>query len=340
MSEEALSADPQDDVGELDELGADALFVLTAAMLTPDAVSGRAGRRLSGGVRAAGARSAGRRLRPGVRSGRRRRALDRGHHRRRHGRVRARRLGLRAGVRPRRPARTAWSPRCRAGRCRSRWRRPASPTPHDPDEETGGRPALTPPDTSVWGPPQRRLGADEIAVRWREWRDQFDDAEPDGQGSGARPDSAAQPPTPRRARDRGPAAEPAADSRDGPRAGHRQHAADAKAAPPERRTPKPRTKQPTTADPRNRRTPSPTTECARRCEAPRNTSATPRRPAGCAPRTGRCARTGPAGAWSPGPTTWRSCCSTTHRARCCPVGRGPSLPPLLEALGKLASVAA
>ena len=53
---------------------------------------------------------------------------------------------------------------------------PGVPEPHDPDEETGGRPALTPPDTSVWGPPQRRLGADEIAVRWREWRDQFDTA--------------------------------------------------------------------------------------------------------------------------------------------------------------------
>ena len=57
---------------------------------------------------------------------------------------------------------------------------PGVPEPHDPDEETGGRPALTPPDTSVWGPPQRRLGADEIAVHWREWRDQFDTAGTDG----------------------------------------------------------------------------------------------------------------------------------------------------------------
>jgi hypothetical protein len=50
---------------------------------------------------------------------------------------------------------------------------PGVPAPHDPDEETAGRPALTPPDTSVWGPPQRRLGADEIAIRWRDWRDQI-----------------------------------------------------------------------------------------------------------------------------------------------------------------------
>jgi hypothetical protein len=50
---------------------------------------------------------------------------------------------------------------------------PGIPDPFDPDEETGGGPPLTPPDTSVWGPAQRRLGADEIAIRWREWRDEF-----------------------------------------------------------------------------------------------------------------------------------------------------------------------
>ncbi|MEV6006678.1 hypothetical protein AB0M29_07715 [Streptomyces sp. NPDC051976] len=51
---------------------------------------------------------------------------------------------------------------------------PGIPDPHDPTEEDGGRAPLSPPDTSVWGPPQRRLGADEIAVRWHEWRDQLD----------------------------------------------------------------------------------------------------------------------------------------------------------------------
>lgn len=51
---------------------------------------------------------------------------------------------------------------------------PGVPAPHDPSEEEGGRPPLSPPDTSVWGPPQRRLGADEIAVSWYEWRDQID----------------------------------------------------------------------------------------------------------------------------------------------------------------------
>ncbi|MFJ1586710.1 hypothetical protein ACIOC1_25735 [Streptomyces sp. NPDC088197] len=51
---------------------------------------------------------------------------------------------------------------------------PGIPAPHDPPDEEGGRVPLSPPDTSVWGPPQRRLGADEIAVRWFEWRDQLD----------------------------------------------------------------------------------------------------------------------------------------------------------------------
>ncbi|WNI19084.1 hypothetical protein [Actinacidiphila sp. ITFR-21] len=50
---------------------------------------------------------------------------------------------------------------------------PGVPDPYDPDEDTGGRPPLAPPDASAWGPAQRRAGADEIAVRWREWRDQF-----------------------------------------------------------------------------------------------------------------------------------------------------------------------
>ncbi|MFG1806675.1 hypothetical protein [Streptomyces sp. NPDC049040] len=49
---------------------------------------------------------------------------------------------------------------------------PGIPAPHDPVDEEAG-PALAPPDVSVWGPPQRRMGADEIAVHWYEWRDQL-----------------------------------------------------------------------------------------------------------------------------------------------------------------------
>ncbi|MDF9811989.1 hypothetical protein [Streptomyces sp. SPB162] len=52
---------------------------------------------------------------------------------------------------------------------------PGMPDPHDPSEEDGGRPPLAPPDLEVWGAAQRRLGADEIALRWWSWRDQLTD---------------------------------------------------------------------------------------------------------------------------------------------------------------------
>jgi hypothetical protein len=54
---------------------------------------------------------------------------------------------------------------------------PGVPAPHDPDPEVDDRPPLAPPDTTVWGPAQRRLGADEIALQWAAWREQIDDAE-------------------------------------------------------------------------------------------------------------------------------------------------------------------
>ncbi|HET6354946.1 hypothetical protein [Streptomyces sp.] len=54
---------------------------------------------------------------------------------------------------------------------------PGVPEPHDPEPEEGDPAPLTPPDTEVWGPAQRRLGADEIALQWTEWRQQIDDAD-------------------------------------------------------------------------------------------------------------------------------------------------------------------
>lgn len=56
---------------------------------------------------------------------------------------------------------------------------PGIPAPHDPEPEPGedddgARPPLTPPDTADWGSAQRRLGADEIALQWEAWRAQFD----------------------------------------------------------------------------------------------------------------------------------------------------------------------
>jgi hypothetical protein len=54
---------------------------------------------------------------------------------------------------------------------------PGVPAPHDPSTELTERPPLSPPDTTTWGPAQRRLGADEIALQWATWRDQIDDKE-------------------------------------------------------------------------------------------------------------------------------------------------------------------
>ncbi|MEU1851246.1 hypothetical protein ABZ499_18705 [Streptomyces sp. NPDC019990] len=53
---------------------------------------------------------------------------------------------------------------------------PGVPAPHDPGPDVDDRPPLSPPDTSVWGPAQRRLGADEIALQWAMWREQVDDS--------------------------------------------------------------------------------------------------------------------------------------------------------------------
>ncbi|ARP73424.1 hypothetical protein LK07_30680 [Streptomyces pluripotens] len=52
---------------------------------------------------------------------------------------------------------------------------PGIPAPHDPPPEVAGQPPLSPPDTGSWGPAQRRLGADEIALQWAVWREQIND---------------------------------------------------------------------------------------------------------------------------------------------------------------------
>ncbi|MGP9016990.1 hypothetical protein ACT1U9_01090 [Streptomyces sp. BR1] len=74
---------------------------------------------------------------------------------------------------------------------------PGVAPPHDPepepDEDGTVRPPLTPPDTSVWGSPQRRLGADEVALQWAMWREQISGgdedevASPDGEAEAASP---------------------------------------------------------------------------------------------------------------------------------------------------------
>ncbi|MEU1304368.1 hypothetical protein [Streptomyces shenzhenensis] len=54
---------------------------------------------------------------------------------------------------------------------------PGVPAPHDPTPDVADGPPLAPPDTGTWGPAQRRLGADEIALQWVVWREQIDDAD-------------------------------------------------------------------------------------------------------------------------------------------------------------------
>jgi len=53
---------------------------------------------------------------------------------------------------------------------------PGVPAPHDPGPEVADGPPLSPPDTTTWGPAQRRLGADEIALQWALWREQLGDS--------------------------------------------------------------------------------------------------------------------------------------------------------------------
>ncbi|UNT00342.1 hypothetical protein MMF93_30670 [Streptomyces tubbatahanensis] len=55
---------------------------------------------------------------------------------------------------------------------------PGVPEPHDPSQGPAveeNRAVLCPPDTSEWGPAQRRLGADEIALQWAQWRAQVEE---------------------------------------------------------------------------------------------------------------------------------------------------------------------
>ncbi|MET9652827.1 hypothetical protein ABZZ44_21520 [Streptomyces sp. NPDC006460] len=52
---------------------------------------------------------------------------------------------------------------------------PDLPAPHDPEPEQGARTALAPPSEDAWGPAQRRLGADEVALQWAAWRARMDD---------------------------------------------------------------------------------------------------------------------------------------------------------------------
>ncbi|MER5304296.1 hypothetical protein ABT039_33190 [Streptomyces lasiicapitis] len=62
---------------------------------------------------------------------------------------------------------------------------PGVPAPHDPepDPEQPDLLPLAPPQSDTWGPAQRRLGADEIALQWAAWREQIDDADFTAEGA-------------------------------------------------------------------------------------------------------------------------------------------------------------
>ncbi|RSS38735.1 hypothetical protein EF912_33785 [Streptomyces sp. WAC07061] len=61
------------------------------------------------------------------------------------------------------------------------------PEPHDPQQgaDGTGRVPLAPPSADAWGPVQRRLGADQIAREWADWRERV--AQDGGAAAAAHP---------------------------------------------------------------------------------------------------------------------------------------------------------
>jgi hypothetical protein len=92
---------------------------------------------------------------------------------------------------------------------------PGLPAPHDPSGPDLPGPPLTLPDTGAWGPAQRRMGADELALRWEEWRARL--GEPPAAGSGGAPEPSREPePSPTPESHPAPGQEPAPGAGPGP----------------------------------------------------------------------------------------------------------------------------
>ncbi|MEV8585835.1 hypothetical protein [Streptomyces sp. NPDC051180] len=70
-------------------------------------------------------------------------------------------------------------------------RAPGVPAPHDPEPQAGDPAPLTPPSGAEWGPAQRRLGADEVGRQWAAWRSRAGD---DGASAAPAPASSPTPP--------------------------------------------------------------------------------------------------------------------------------------------------
>lgn len=196
---------------------------------------------------------------------------------------------------------------------------PGVPAPHDPTDEEAGA-ALAPPDVSVWGPPQRRLGADEIALHWYEWRDQLAPADTPEAESEA--ESATEAGTAEAAAEAAPAA-PAATTADGPvEGGPAQTPTSAEAQEQEQAAPGP---------------PLSHGGVRRALQGAEEYLRTP-------PPPGRVRTTG--GSLRADGPGWSLVARSDDIAfvlldeapgQVLPVGRGPSLPPLLEALDKMAA---
>ncbi|GAA3507139.1 hypothetical protein [Streptomyces showdoensis] len=158
------------------------------------------------------------------------------------------------------------------------------PAPHDPAPEEGSLEPLSPPDENGWGPAQRRLGADMVALQWAEWRGRMD-AGTEGAGDGAGTVARGGGGTGAPGGDAAAGSDAAAAGGSpvpvpGPSAGVRRALAELGAyleeAPPVGRV----------------------------------------RSSFAGATRGPCAPTGPAGRWWRGPVTWPSSSSTTRRTRC------------------------
>lgn len=198
---------------------------------------------------------------------------------------------------------------------------PGVPAPHDPADEAAG-PALAPPDVSVWGPPQRRLGADEIAVHWYEWRDQLAPEAAPAAGAEAGQQAEAEPAAP--------------GTGDGPAPADAQETAEAEVPADPDTGPDP---DPVSAADDQAPPAAPVSHGGLR-RALQDAEEYLRTP----PPPGRVRTTG--GSLRADGPGWSLVARADDMAfvlldeapgQVLPVGRGPSLPPLLEGLGKLAA---
>ena len=214
---------------------------------------------------------------------------------------------------------------------------PGIPAPFDPDQEIGGGPALSPPDPTQWGPAQRRLGADEIAIHWREWRDQFDAQDEEDGAQGANGDDSTE----------GVKAEGGKDAGDGDESAGNDAAsgADAAATAPgsgdEKASPEDAS-GPDGAEEAGSETAGPISHSGVRrvLEAAEEYVRTPPPPGRVRLAYGSVRADGPGWSLVGRSDDMAFVLLDDAPGEILPVGRGPSLPVLMEALGRLASAPA